>query len=243
MKVPKVTAVMITGKNGDVRLDLAKAAITSFKQQTYQEKELVIVNTGPTLSREIFGDANIRELLLEPLPTGSRPTLGTLRNFGQDSATGDYIMQWDDDDWSHPNRMSYQMEAVDGEFFCIMLRNQVRYDFTEDKAIVKNWNLAEPPGIPGTILYPKSNRYAYRRVSRREDDYFIEDHFKGRCIVLCNYRNPEMYLRFYHGDNTWTRRHVMGSPDDSIKDLPVESGVYLEEVLATHYPKRYPKKV
>jgi len=38
--------------------------------------------------------------------------LGALRNMAVDAASGDYVVQWDDDDWFHPRRIELQMAAL-----------------------------------------------------------------------------------------------------------------------------------
>lgn len=41
-----------------------------------------------------------------------RHTIGAKRNLGCELARGDLVAHWDDDDWSAPWRLSYQVEEL-----------------------------------------------------------------------------------------------------------------------------------
>ena len=235
---PKVTAVMITGKHAS-RRDLAYAAVKSFHKQLYANKDLLIINDGdePLFANEL--PLNVREI---QVPKGL--TLGALRNVGLREAEGDLIMQWDDDDWSHPVRMGYQVKAWRRTpNNAILLRWQVRYSFVSDSATFWGWSTDHPtvPGIPGTILHPNQPEYMYRELGRAEDDYFIEDHFTGRVTVLENSPAREQahyYVRFYHGGNTWSEGHVMGKVKKGEWDINDATKTLLKKLLQFEYQQR-----
>lgn len=236
---PTVTAVMITGKHVS-RTDLARAAIRSFDKQIYKNKDLLIINDGdePLFSNTM--PLNVREV---QVPKGM--TLGELRNVGLTEATGDLVMQWDDDDWSHPIRMGYQVKAWESNpSNAILLRWQVRYSFVTDSAKYWGWTTNHPtvPGIPGTILHANTPDLSYRSEKRAEDDHFIEDHFSGHVTVLENSPAREQahyYVRFYHGGNTWDERHVMGERGPGGWDLEQGTQTYLKNLLQYEYQERH----
>ena len=78
----------------------ARFAIECYQQQTYANRELVIVSdtVSDALAAHIdrLGDASIRIITTPPAP------LGTLRNISVKAAHGPIIAQWDDDDLYHP---------------------------------------------------------------------------------------------------------------------------------------------
>jgi len=236
--IPLVTAVMVTGKDPE-RAPYALAAVQSFLSQTWPNKELVIINDGkvpllPFLSTSLPPGTDIRE---STFPSGAY-TLGDLRNKGLEKADGEWVIQWDDDDWYHPWRIAMQMdEAVDDH--AVLLKCQVRYSFPNDSAKAFRWPYKPNPAIPGTVLHPNKPGLAYRSERKAEDDHFLQDHFKDKMIVLDNAANPHLYLRFFTGHNTWDHFHVMGlhaNPDHKGRwTLPEESSDYLRTVIDTHY--------
>src|SRR5690606_35063462 len=92
---------------------LARRAVGCFLAQTYPNAELVIVDDGrvdygPMLA-SLGGRVPIHYHRLRPEP-GRR--LGALRNESLDRAAGEYVVQWDDDEWYHPERVARQMAPV-----------------------------------------------------------------------------------------------------------------------------------
>lgn len=102
---PFVTAICPTRNR---RAWLPKA-IKCFQAQTFPSKELLIVADGEQVADLIPADHRIRLIVLRtPL------SLGLKRNFCCEQALGDVIVHFDDDDWSHPNRITEQVEALKG---------------------------------------------------------------------------------------------------------------------------------
>lgn len=260
MHQPLVSALMVTGKPG--RQHLVKAAIRSFLAQTYENKELIIVNDGPeplTLDDDEFRtNAQIKEIFL---PGGRN--LGDLRNVAVDNAAGDWCIQWDDDDWYGPDRMTVQM--ADYEYDQPTLLNwQIRYSFVNDSAYAIRWT-GKIPGIPGTVCFPRHaivtevpvpfqnlpnnlhvrkscSPYRYRSEARHEDSHFLLDHFPKTTIIdnaPGKTPGPELYMRFYHGANTWDHKHIMqryADPDMyGVWHLSEDEKFVLSSVLTNQY--------
>src|SRR5262249_17336769 len=106
--LPLVSCLMITYD----RLSLAKCAILSFAAQTYPDKGLVVVGDGQARFRRAveryaaaLGLARVRFVHAGP----ERLTLGRLRNLSIEAAAGEIVCQWDDDDYSHPERLKLQV--------------------------------------------------------------------------------------------------------------------------------------
>lgn len=103
-KAPLVCAIMLTRD----RPAMAKRAMESFLAQTYEPKYLCVFDTGEGLT---FATPRIVHLRA---PGYSR-SIGTLRNITASSARGlgsDIVIHWDDDDWSHPNRIAEQVSLL-----------------------------------------------------------------------------------------------------------------------------------
>ena len=238
----KVSAVMVTGKTIG-RLPFALASIRSFVEQTYDNKELVIVTDHAELyealsltCRKEYPEHNIRVFKEFPYTV-----LGALRNIGLRHAAGEYIAQWDDDDWSASNRIETQMRSVRrGE--AALFNYQIRYSFLNNSAFELEW-FGTIPGIPGTVLFHRfSDSVWYRTEKRHEDSHLLVDHFKHRTVVIHNAPmkdiGPDAYIRFFHGQcNTWDHKHVMREYTDKPNTwaLSDRSKKYLAEVLKQHY--------
>lgn len=202
MEYPLVSALMVTGMAG--RLHMARQAVKCFLDQSYPNKELVIVNDGDylVLPPELAGRHDILELRI---PRTFATTLGDLRNLAMANAKGDWMIQWDDDDWYAPDRIHHQM--LDCHLGIPSLLNyQVRYSFPNNSAFEIKWD-GKIAGIPGTICFPKTG-VTYRNEHRHEDSHFILDAFPETNVIDNTYA-PALYVRFYHGANTWDHRHVM----------------------------------
>src|SRR6185295_8683541 len=132
MAAPLCSCIMVTGKSPE-RRPFAHAAIRSFFDQAYNSLELIIVNdSGESLGvDEAVGTKRVREILVS-----KQPTLGHLRNIGLNEAAGEYIAQFDDDDFSASNRLLSQVNE------CIMrgcpttLISQIRYSFVTGNAYI-----------------------------------------------------------------------------------------------------------
>ena len=86
----------------------AERAIRYFERQTYPNRELVIVDDGKSPIAELAeGRPQIRYICLE-----QRATIGTKRNLACESALGEVIVHWDDDDWYSASRLRLQMDLL-----------------------------------------------------------------------------------------------------------------------------------
>lgn len=94
-------------------------ALRCFARQTYEEKELVIVDNGCTsvepLLQERFGNETEGPRLiyhrLDPQQHG-KLTHGQMMNECVALASGEVIYAWDDDDWSSADRMQSQVSLL-----------------------------------------------------------------------------------------------------------------------------------
>src|SRR5262245_44137949 len=83
-------------------------AIDCFLQQDYPSLELLIVDDGrDTVEDLVPADDRVRYLRL-----GRTLRIGAKRNAACAEARGDVIVHWDDDDWSAPWRVSYQVQSL-----------------------------------------------------------------------------------------------------------------------------------
>ncbi len=111
MSDPTVACIMLTRD----RPEYARRAVECFRAQTYANKRLLVVNSG---EGPLFNEHG--PYLLEPCFIGADAlSIGELRNLGCKSACEcdppfkpDIFVHWDDDDWSHPNRIAEQVALL-----------------------------------------------------------------------------------------------------------------------------------
>lgn len=77
-------------------------AIQCFRNQTWINKELIILADGEDVS-----DLASDDIRYVHISEGS--TIGEKRNIGSELAFGDVVISWDDDDWSAPGRIVDQV--------------------------------------------------------------------------------------------------------------------------------------
>ncbi len=104
MSDPMVCCIMLTRD----RPEMARRAVECFRSQTYQNKRLLVYNTGSEIG--VHDHHQIAEVCVG---LGDM-TIGSLRNEAAAIAgsRSDIICHWDDDDWSHPNRISEQVALL-----------------------------------------------------------------------------------------------------------------------------------
>jgi glycosyltransferase involved in cell wall biosynthesis len=103
MTEPTVCAIMLTRD----RPELAKRAVECFRKQTYENKTLLVFDSSefPFSGQIVRG---MKEAYARMADYAGQP-IGALRNAANTLAQADILIHFDDDDWSHPNRIMEQV--------------------------------------------------------------------------------------------------------------------------------------
>jgi len=166
---PSISCIMPTFN----RRRFAGQALRYFLAQDYAEKELIIVDDGTEPIADLIPeDVRIRYFRRE-----QRQSLGGKRNFACGQASGDFIVHWDDDDWSAPWRLRYQVEElVAAEADVCGLERVIFYAPGEKRA----WEYVYPNGqrrwvYGASLCYRKSYWQAHRFPETQvgEDTRFV----------------------------------------------------------------------
>jgi glycosyltransferase involved in cell wall biosynthesis len=183
------------------RVGLLARAVACFRSQTVESRELVIVYDGDDTETaryvEGLGDPQIRGV-----KATKRHRLGWLRNIAVSGARGEFVAQWDDDDWSSPNRLQAQLRAIrnSGKDACALSRWTV-YDTASERSYlsyVRPWE--------GSLVARRSALPNYDgSLSRAEDTPVVETLVERGQLVLLN--RPDLYIYVHHGANTWEASH------------------------------------
>lgn len=106
MGSPSVSVILPTFD----RLSVLETAIEDVLAQTYEDLELIVVDSGTERADQVvagFDDDRISYFWQQPRG------LGAARNFGIEKARADIVAFQDDDDEWHPEKLARQMEAFD----------------------------------------------------------------------------------------------------------------------------------
>lgn len=197
----KVSCLMVTAN----RKMLAKRAVQCFINQSYPNKELVIIDDGDQDYTDILSDIPAGELKYVRLKKEPDFVLGKLRNRSLNEANGDYLVQWDDDDWYHPQRIETQAAVLDKGYDACCISSAIMHLDTEEFTDHPYIGIL-PDGIPGSIMHRRSDTIRYPETRRAEDTVYLNDWIEKKYFKLDDSYN-HLFLRAYHGRNTWEQNH------------------------------------
>jgi glycosyltransferase involved in cell wall biosynthesis len=213
--LPSISCLMITYD----RLSLAKHAIRSFAAQTYPEKELVVVSDGKARhlhALERYAATLGLERVRFVRAGSQRITLGGLRNISLDAAAGDILCQWDDDDYSHPERLRLQAEElIRNDAGACFFTDHLQFIEEQSTLCWVDWGLSKTTVaaeqlLPGTVMMQRglSVRYpdegSYARYG--EDSALLASLWSTTTVVPLRGAG-HLYLYQFHGRNMFSREH------------------------------------
>jgi hypothetical protein len=225
---PLVSCVMPTYN----RRRFLPQAVLNWQAQDYPRCELIVIDDGEDSIEDLIpADTRIRYIRL---PT--RRTIGAKRNLACEQAHGDLIVHWDDDDWSAPWRIGYQVEMFLKEDVDVSgLRTIYFCEMSTDRAWRYEYPAGRKPWVCGAT-------FCYRR-SRWESDPFPDSSLGEDTAYLWQgglpkrvgmLTDPSIYVAMVHSGNTsrkdvhdaWWQPHpigeisaLMGTAWDSYKAL------------------------
>jgi hypothetical protein len=114
---------------------------------------------------------------------------------------GEYVAQWDDDDWHSPARLAEQMKAIQetGKRGCLLAR-WTMYDCLTKRAYtssVRPWE--------GSIVVERAILPRYPDLAKSEDTRVVDELIQKGQLTLLD--RPDLYIYTHHGMNTWDRHH------------------------------------
>jgi hypothetical protein len=112
--VPMVSALCVSKLSS---LQLLRRAVECFERQDWpsERRELLLLFDSASSSAAAVAEewGQRRGVRLLPVDESRHSlSLGELRQLSVEAAKGEFIVQWDDDDWYHSSRITKQMEAV-----------------------------------------------------------------------------------------------------------------------------------
>lgn len=195
---PLISCVMPTKD----RPTFVAQSLRCFTAQTYPNKELVIVATGCDLS-EVVADFHASGVQL--LQLDKDVPIGTKRNLGAGHAHGEFIANWDDDEWQSPNRLYKQWQAMRED---VQLSGIGQPIFMDAETSELYWYAGPMPHrgyVSGSsMMYRRSlwERLKFPAVNVGEDTAFLQE-VDTRSVA---HVSPGLNISFVHSGNTVTKR-------------------------------------
>lgn len=216
-KLPKISCLLVTAPG---RFDYFKKSVWCYVNQTYSNKQLVIVNEGPEeyqkqIADHVDGMDDVKLVFLN-----GYYTLGALRNISMALCDGELWVQWDDDDFNTPERLSVQYSFLSRKpkAKACFLSDQLHYYFPTKELYWEHWLKFQSSGmkkfglIPGTCMAYRNIQARYpsagTHCSAGEDSIFasrILDQDDSCIELLDGYGCMQVYS--YHGKNVWDIEH------------------------------------
>lgn len=214
---PKISCLLVTA-NG--RFEHFQRSVKCYFDQTYPNKELVVVNEGTKeyqrqISEHLSGRRDVRLIFLD-----GWYSLGALRNISISLSHGDIFVQWDDDDFNTPERLSVQSNFLrrNKKAKICYLSDQLHFYFDTKILFWESWSKFCSGGhlkyslIPGTIMawrdafdyrYPSAGPWC----SAGEDSVLAGDICKDEENIVLLENCGYMQVYSYHGKNVWDVEH------------------------------------
>jgi glycosyltransferase involved in cell wall biosynthesis len=212
---PVVSCLMITRD----RLALAKRAMRCYAAQTWPERELVVVTAGSlryARALEAYAlAAGIEQVRVLHEPR-AETTLGALRNRSLDAARGEVVLQWDDDDCHHSERIARQLECMrSAGARASFLSEHLQFLEPEGRVYWIDWSGAGRVSgaaalVPGTLMMYADPRFRYPELgpaSQRGEDSSLLATLHAHVPVAHARGMGYLYLYQYHGANTFSKEH------------------------------------
>lgn len=206
---PLISCVMPTRN----RRALALNAVELWCRQTYEERELIVVDDGD----DGLEAALPRDPRIVYLRAPARESIGGKRNRACERARGEVVVQWDDDDWYGPARLAVQVEPIlDGgadvtAFRCDTVLDLPAWEWwSPDASAHARLFVGDVHG--GTLafrrkLWVRGSRYPDRSIA--EDAWLLSDVLRrGARLHRLDGRGHFVYVR--HESNSW-RQFGLGS--------------------------------
>jgi glycosyltransferase involved in cell wall biosynthesis len=204
-----VSCVMVT-KMTPTRHKFFIRSLRAFAEQDYPSTELVILSDQDDPSAwslaadhvAKLGDARIRLL---PAVRGN--SLGRLRNLAAEAARGAVICQWDDDDLSHPSRISRQFDHMtqQGAGACY-LQDVMQLLAGPRELYWTNWRMTPTGAHPGTLMCRRHVLPAYPDLALDEDRAVFCRLNEATKIALLS-SEPHLFIYVTHDGNAWPSDH------------------------------------
>jgi len=189
---PLVTGLLVVADPPQQRL--ARLAAQAFLAQTYQARQLLLVNGTDAPVFAGGAPPGVEEVHVAPVLPPS-----AMHNHGLDLARGDWILPLSCDEYLRPDRLAYQMAHRRDGVPCV-LRCQIRVNLLTSTAFYH-----EPePAVAATLLHPRTTARYAPASGGGGPQQFLADTWGANYVALDNRPYAATHVAalsvaFYHG--------------------------------------------
>lgn len=199
------------------RHDLCRRALRAFANQTYENRELIVLDNGKLPVESLLEEFDHLRIRYQRVDWTPDATIGALRNRSLDLVTGDYVFpQWDDDDWPAPDMLTRQLaeiRASDADA-CLLPGTIVHIDEPEFFHHPFYGRLRE-----GTaILHRRDDEVQFPDLRTTSDTVYKKTWLQRKAVILPD-TAASLYVRHQHGDNMWGKEHFLRRMQTTPRDL------------------------
>ena len=193
------------------RQEWVPRAIRCFQDQTYVHRELLILDNGDSIQDLIPPYGRIRYVRM-----AGDHKIGNLRNYCCQMARGEFIAHWDDDDWSHPNRLQAQIGSLQGLDVTVFSSMYFHGPGKE----VKLYTAPAGHGLGTSLFYRRSwweqNKFSPQHIG--EDAVFMQRSagnivFSARTDLMVASTHPNNSSKRQSGAKEWKKAHPEQLPE------------------------------
>jgi peroxiredoxin len=226
-----LVSVILTTRD---RPNFLRFALTCYQQQTYENRELIVVDDGdrfpvdPSLVEAAGG-----RLVRAPLGT----PIGAKLNLGLEAAEGSLCQKMDDDDWYAPAYIETMVEKL-RESWRDACRPAVAFVTPFLFFDVARWEIRRSldRNVPGATLFFRRSDWVlhrFRALPGDEDLWFFLDQVRAGATPVV-IEQPELFLAVRHRGSRSEREHTWINQSDN---RPLEDYL-LERPLHSRTPDR-----
>lgn len=241
----KISCICVT----ENRVGLLKKAIQHYNNQTYSNKELIILYPSFDLQTEALANSTNAHHQLElneengewtyetkftatsaiyfvKLASFNKHSLGSKRNLAIKCATGEFVCVWDDDDYYPKERLQRQFDFLTfSNKEAVALSQLVLYYQNTGKAYVSN---AREEGWEGSLLCKRDVIGTYSDLERGEDTPVMHRLYKQDKLAVME--DEGLYVYNIHFSNTSTTNHFIKLEQLSTELDEVKTNVVKEQL-------------
>ncbi len=211
-------------------------AIRYFLRQDYEHKELIILDDGSDKVADLI--PRLKEIRYFQLD--NKITLGAKLNMACQYAKGDILVNWDDDDWYAPRRLSYQVEAIlEPDTDLCGINRLLYYDLNKRKGYEYVYPENEKVWLLGSSLcYTRAlwEKHPFKEIDVGMDGLFVWDTPARQIKVL---PDPTFSVHMIHKTNVSPKKtHESWWHPYSVEKIKQIIG----EDWSCYHPEGTPKK-
>ena len=205
---PLVSAILLVGK---VPVNQIQLAVNCFARQTYENRELVIVNNCNTLLAAAELQLDLPDQpAINIVDTDTQLTAGMARNYGISVSNGDIIIQFDAHCWHAPQRIAEQVTALlrYNANICLLQRC-LEYSYASGYG--GYWRTDKNCILNSMAFYNPTTTVSYANIDKAEELIFLQQLINNGYKPIAIER-PELMLRYHYSKIPVAHKQVMSLP-------------------------------